>query len=370
LLILRDLLNWAIQQEQLGPRFGFYTTMKQKHRATVLSAIKQVQIDRHQFPALQPSEAIVRVRFAGVCGTDVALFSGDYPVPLPLVLGHEFVGEVVEVGSEAGESWLGKRVTAEINNTCRAYQREVFCPACSRGLANHCTERTVVGIINYDGAYAEYVRVPIANLHAIPAEISWETGVFIEPLAAAIQTFELTPLFPSDTVVVLGVGRLGLLICAVAALRAARVCAVSRSQAKLDRAIAWGADETICANRSDWTQAVCQWSGGLGADVVVEATGNPDGLRLASEIVRPRGTIALKTTCGLPATGIDVTKLVVDEVQIHTSRCGQFPKAIGLLSRTSLPFNSLISEVFPLDKVTQAIENAQVATKVLIEPNR
>ena len=267
--------------------------MKQNHRAAVLSAVKQIQIDRHQFPVLQPSEAIVQVQFAGVCGTDIALFSGDYPVPLPLVLGHEFVGEVVEVGSEAGEGWLGERVTAEINNTCLAYQREVFCLACGRGLANHCTERTVVGIINYDGAYAEYVRVPIANLHVIPSGISWETGVFIEPLAAAIQTFELTPLFPSDTVVVLGVGRLGLLICAVAALREARVCAVSKSQAKLDRAIAWGADEAICANRSDWTEAVRQWSGGLGADVVVEVTGSPDGLRLASKIIRPRGTIAL-----------------------------------------------------------------------------
>ena len=262
--------------------------MKQNHRAAVLSAVRQIQIERHQFPPLQPSEAVVRVQFAGVCGTDIALFSGDYPVPLPLVLGHELVGEVVEVGSEASEDWLGERVTAEINNTCRSYQRDVFCQACGRGLVNHCTERTVVGIINYDGAYAEYVRVPIANLHVIPASISWETGVFIEPLAAAIQTFELTPLFPSDTVVVLGVGRLGLLICAVAALREARVCAVSRSQAKLDRAAAWGADETICANRSDWTEAVRHWSGGLGADVVVEATGSPDGLRLASKIVRPR----------------------------------------------------------------------------------
>ena len=346
--------------------------MKQKHRAAVLSAVKQIQIAKRDFPPLQPNEAIIRVRLSGVCGTDIALFDGDYDVPLPLVLGHEFVGEVVEVGSESGEDWIGKRVTAEINNTCRAYRREVFCPACGRGLSNHCVKRTVVGIINYDGAYAQLLRVPIANLHVLPTEISWEEGVFIEPLAAAIQTLELTPISASNKVVVLGVGRLGLLICAVAAMRNAQVCAVSRTQAKLDRALAWGAVEAINTKTAvchDWIEAVRQWSGGLGADVVVDATGNPDGFRLASEIVRPRGTIALKTTCGLPATGIDVTKLVVDEVQIHTSRCGPFSKAIGLLSRGHLPVESLISEIFPLERVTEAIESARSATKILIAPN-
>ena len=344
--------------------------MKPNHRAAALSAIRKFEIVKRQFPSLQPSEAIVRVKFAGVCGTDIALFSGDYAVPLPLVPGHELVGEVVEVGSEDSHPWIGKRVTAEINNTCRAYNREVFCAACRRGLSNHCIKRTVVGIIGYDGAYAEYVRVPVLNLHPLPDTISWEEGVFIEPLAAAIQTFELTPISPSSQVVLLGVGRLGLLICAVAALKKARVCAVSRSPNKLKRAFAWGAVETINAKQPKWIEAVRKWTRGIGAGVVVDATGNPEGLRLATEIVRPRGTIALKTTCGLPATGIDATKLVVDEVRIQTSRCRPFSKAIGLMTRVGLPVESLVSEIFPLEDATTALEAAKSSTKVLIQPNR
>jgi threonine dehydrogenase-like Zn-dependent dehydrogenase len=284
-------------------------------------------------------------------------------------LGHEFVGEVVKIASQADEGWIGKRVTAEINNTCRAYGKEKFCLACGRGLSNHCTKRTVVGIINYDGGYAEYLRVPVWNLHALPDQMSWAEGVFVEPLAAAIQTFEITPIVPPVKVVVLGVGRLGLLICAVAALKGAEVCAVSRTQPKLKRALVWGATAAICPSRPDWTEAVREWTGGFGADVVVEATGSPDGLHLASEIVRPRGTIALKTTCGLPAAGIDVTKLVVSEVQVHTSRCGPFSKAIELLARQRVPVQSLVSDIHPLHRVTQAIESAKTATKVLIQPN-
>ena len=344
--------------------------MKSHHRAAALSATCEFEIVKRQFSSLQPGEAIIRVEFAGVCGTDIALFSGDYVVPLPLVLGHEMVGDVVEVGSNDSHTWIGKQVTAEINNTCRAYNREAFCTACRRGLSNHCMARTVVGIINYDGAYAQYVRVPVLNLHSLPDTISWEEGVFVEPLAAAIQTFELTPISPSNQVVVLGVGRLGLLICAVASLRKARVCAVSRSSDKIERASKWGAAEAINANHPNWIETVREWAGGIGADVVVDTTGSPEGLRLAAEIVRPRGTIALKTTCGLPETGIDVTKLVVDEVQIQTSRCGPFAKAIGLLAREKLPVKSLVSEVFSLEDAALAIETAKSSTKILIQPNR
>jgi threonine dehydrogenase-like Zn-dependent dehydrogenase len=343
---------------------------KRNYRAAVLSSAGTIEIQERVLPPLEPGEAVVRIQFAGVCGTDIALFSGDYSVPLPLVLGHEFVGEVVEVASKADEVWLGKRATAEINNTCRAYRREHLCPACGRGLSNHCTERTVVGIINYDGAYAEYLRVPTENLHILPDQLSWQEGVFIEPLAAAIQTFVITPLVPSAKVVVLGAGRLGLLICAVAAVYGAKVCAVARSPSKLERAAAWGAASAINAGQPDWVEAVHEWTGGLGADIVVEATGSPDGLHLASKIVRPRGTIALKTTCGVPANNINVTKLVVDEVQIHTSRCGPFPKAIGLLSRHRLPVQSLVSAIYPLNQVAQAIEKAKTVTKVLIQPDK
>ncbi|MBI1923685.1 zinc-binding dehydrogenase, partial [Candidatus Poribacteria bacterium] len=155
----------------------------------------------------------------------------------------------------------------------------------------------------------------------------------------------------------------------VAALKNAQVCAVSHSQAKLERALAWGATAAICASQPDWVDQVREWAGGIGADIVVDSTGSPRGFRMASDIVRPRGTIALKTTCGLPTTGIDFTKLVVDEVKIQASRCGPFPKAIRLLSKHHLPIKSLIAEIYPLDRVTQAIEGAPTMTKVLIQPN-
>ena len=238
-----------------------------------------------------------------MCGTDIALFSGDYTVPLPLVLGHELVGEVVEVGSDDNDPWIGKRVTAEINNTCRAYNREAFCAACRRGLSNHCIERTVVGIINYDGAYAQYVRVPILNLHSLPDTISWEGGRFRRTACGSHSDIRVDADFsvkPSCGARhrQIGIADLcGRLLQEGAGMRRFPVAGQARSCV-----FAWGAVETIDANQPNWIEAAREWTGGIGADVVVDATGNPEGLRLAAEIVRPRGTIALKTTCGLPAT--------------------------------------------------------------------
>ena len=342
--------------------------MKQQHRASVLSAAGQLHIEKRQTPTPQGGEALLAVEFSGVCGTDIALFSGHYPVPLPLVLGHEIVGRVVEVGSETDQVWVGRRVVTEINNTCRGRCLETLCVACDRGLENHCFNRTVLGIINADGGYAEYVRVPVHNLHTLPAQISSEQGVFVEPLAAAIRTFDVTPIQATTRVVVLGAGRLGLLICGVAARLKAQVCVVSRSRQKLQRAQAWGAAMTVSAAEPEWTSAVRAWTDGLGADLVVEATGVSDGLQLAAQLVRPRGVLSIKTTCGIPANGLDITKLVVDEIQIHTSRCGPFPKAIRMLTDNPLPVASLISEVHPLEDAARAITHAETATKILIRP--
>jgi threonine dehydrogenase-like Zn-dependent dehydrogenase len=312
-------------------------------------------------------EARVRVLSAGICGTDLALVSGDYPVDLPLVPGHEWVGVVEAVGEGVIPEMIGARVVGEINYTCRSWEREPGCAACDRDLDNHCVERVVQGIIRADGAWATDLVLPAGNLHAVPTGVKEEHAVLVEPLAAAIQTFELAPVFPGDHVVVLGAGRLGALIAQVAQLRGARVIVVSRSPETRKRAKKLGARHVLPAD-AELPHAVRALTGPLGADLVVEATGSPDGLRLAQALVRPRGTIALKTTCGLTAS-LDATRAVVDEVQISTSRCGPFAKAIGMLRDEKLKLDALIAGRFPLTKVHEAIEAARGGGKILLNPS-
>ena len=308
----------------------------------------------------------MRVLAAGICGTDLALISGDYPVPLPLVPGHEWVGVVEEIGPGVIPEMLGVRVVGEINHTCRSYDRDPECAACAANLERHCLDRTVAGIIRADGAWATDIVVPALNLHAVPQNVTDAHAVLCEPLAAAIQTFELAPVFPGDHVVVLGAGRLGALILQIARLRGARVIAVSRSLAKRQRAKKLGAKHTLEPGE-DLARAVREITGPLGADMVIEATGTPDGLVQALALVRPRGTVALKTTCGLPTT-LDLTRPVVDEIQISTSRCGPFQRAIAMLRDGGLKLDPLINLRLPLDRVHEGLEVAAAGGKVLLEP--
>jgi len=339
------------------------------YTAAVLHKPRQIIIETRAEAQLECNEVLIKVNYAGVCGTDIAIFSGEYTVPLPLVPGHEFTGEVSAVGSEVSSALIGNRVTTEINNTCVAYKRRELCPACRRNLPTHCTNRTVVGIISHDGAFAQLIKVPVGNIHELPENISIQEGVFIEPLAAAIQTFELAEIKDRDTVVVLGVGRLGILVCAVSILMGARTIAVSQSADKLRIAQKYGVAETTNVSNNDVIQQVKMLTDGLGADVVVECTGSPMGINTAINLVRPRGTVALKTTCGIPASDIDTTKLVVDEIRIQGSRCGPFDKAIDLLQTSKVSVASLIEDIYPLQDVAQAIESAKQASKILIHVN-
>ncbi|MBN1916721.1 MAG: alcohol dehydrogenase catalytic domain-containing protein [Verrucomicrobia bacterium] len=317
--------------------------------------------------ALRRHETLVEVRAAGVCGTDIAIYTGSYAVPLPLVLGHEFCGVVREVGEGADRSLAGKRVVGEINTTCLAWRRDDPCPACRDGRPNHCTQRDVLGIVGASGAFATHVCVPEGSLHVLPDEVSDETAVFIEPLAAAIRTFELSPFAEGSCVVVLGAGRLGTLVVWVARQLGGQVIAVAPSEKSRTRALEFGAELAFSPHDDKLAKAVAAATGGLGADLVVEATGLPEGFGRALELVRPRGTIALKTTCGLPSGGVDATKLVVDEITVQGSRCGPFDKAILFLTRHKPDIESLVERVFPLHETAAAIEAARTATKVLIK---
>jgi len=335
--------------------------------AAVLTGNRKFEFQERASLTASERTAVVQVEHAGICGTDLSLFSGDYPVTLPHVCGHEFTGTVTSVNDAADEIWLGKKITAEINNTCQTLAPQNLCKACSTGMSSHCLKRTVTGIINQDGAFAEEIIVPTANLHAIPKDLDPLVATLVEPMAAALQTFAMTPVedFADKTVVVLGPGRLGILIVFAAHLKGLNVIAVSRSEYKRQRAMKYGAIGALITEEAE--DVVKEKTGGLGADIVVDSTGNPDGFSAAMSLVRPRGIISAKTTCGLPATGFDMTRLVVDEIQIQGSRCGSFPPAIEILCQHQKKLRDLITSVRPLAQAQTAIESAFQEDKVILE---
>lgn len=342
-------------------------------KAAVLTAHNKVEIQERASLKAAPGMAVVAVEHAGICGTDLALFSGDYPVPLPLVCGHEFTGTVTSLGEGADDKWLGQKVTAEINNTCQTLSPHNLCQACCRGMKSHCLKRTVTGIIGKDGAFAEEVIIPSANLHAIPEDLDPLTATLAEPMAAALQTFVMTEIHKNDgdaekTVVVLGPGRLGILIVFAAWLKGLTVIAVSRSGKKRRRALKFGAAEALPPEEAE--AYVKERTGGLGADIVVDATGHPDGFATAMSLVRPRGVISAKTTCGLPASGLDMTQLVVNEIQVQGSRCGPFQPAIEILHQHQTRLKELITSVRPLTQAQTAIESAFKEDKVILQVDR
>lgn len=342
-----------------------------RFQAAVLTHPQKLELKEIEKPELEESEAIIDVLYAGVCGTDIAIYNGDYKVPLPLVLGHEFVGMVAEVAEPEFNYLVGKTSVAEINNSCIAFMRTELCPACERGLPNHCLRRTVLGILEADGAFAERVIVPTRNIHPLPPDFKpSELGVFIEPLAAAVQTFELSPIVRNNIVVVLGAGRLGILLALVAARLGAQTIVADLDEEKLIPAKKIIKDvETLSASDTErFIRHIARRTNHLGADIVVEATGTIQGLEIALQICRPRGTIALKSTPGVNLTEFDITRTVVNEIRLQGSRCGSFDKAIEFIQRYEPPLTSLIAEILPLKRATEALQHAKYLHKVLIQP--
>ena len=297
-------------------------------------------------PALLPGTARVRVALAGVCNTDLELVRGY--MDFRGVLGHEFVG-VVEDGPR---EWIGRRVVGEINFACGR------CASCAAGLGRHCPTRSVMGIAGADGAFAELVRVPVSNLHAVPDRVPDARAVFTEPLAAAFEILEQVEVGPGTRCAVLGDGKLGLLCAQVLARAGARVLAVGRHAEKLALLSARGI-ETVLA--SDGRPAP--------HDVVVEATGRADGFRAAVAATRPRGTLVLKSTLAeSPRT--DLAPIVIHEISVVGSRCGPFEPALRALADERVDVDSLVSHRVPLARADEALARAAEpgALKVLIEP--
>jgi len=287
-------------------------------------------------PQPGPGEALVRVRLAGICRTDLEVLKGYHE--FQGVPGHEFVGEVA--GPPETPLW-GQRVVGEINIPCGV------CSRCRQGLAMHCRERLVLGLRGKDGTFAEYLTLPMANLHPVPKGVPDEAAVFTEPLAAALSVSEAAPAGPEQRALVVGDGRLGLLVSFTLALRGLDTHLVGHHQEHLNLAEPYGITTWLEEDleRDDF-------------DLVVEASGSQGGLALALERVRPRGTVVLKTTIAghIP---VDPALVVVPEVRVVGSRCGPFPAALRLLARGWLDPRPLISRVFPLSQGLEALECAR-----------
>jgi alcohol dehydrogenase len=309
--------------------------------------------------------ALVRVRLAGICNTDVELLLGYHN--FQGVPGHEFVGTLEELrGVSAGEKkkWLGRRVCGEINISCRALGRRPVCNFCRRGLKTHCARRTVLGIIGHPGAFAEYLTLPLENLHAVPDTLSDEQAVFVEPLAAACEILEQVDVGKIREAAVLGDGKLAQLIALVLRTAIPRVVMFGKHEEKLALARRAGtATKKVRGDASDFERSTEKFR------LVVEATGSPTSLALAQQMTEPRGTLVLKSTFHGVAP-VETWPIVVKEITVLGSRCGPFTKAMALLRSGKIDPTPLITRVFPLDKTPEAIGYAQRSgvMKVLLRP--
>jgi threonine dehydrogenase-like Zn-dependent dehydrogenase len=295
---------------------------------------------RRAEPAPTGGDTLIKVRQAGICSTDLEIVRGY--MNFKGVLGHEFVGEVV---SSPDKDLIGQRVAGEINVVCGR------CDLCLSGLSNHCRNRTVLGILNHDGAFAEFVRLPAINLHVLPKTIDDDAAVFIEPLAAAFQVLKQVNFDTAGEgnrgrkwVTVLGDGRLGLLVAQVLRNAGTQVRVIGKHADKL----------ALCEKWSIRSRAEADIMPRHDQDVVVDCTGSSAGFELAMAMVRPRGIIVLKSTVaqGKP---LNLAPLVVDEIQVIGSRCGPFRQAITALAAKEIDVTSLIHRRMKLEQGVEAM---------------
>ena len=298
-------------------------------------------------PAIASDEALVRVLRAGICNTDLELLRGYYPYQG--VLGHEFVG-IVEQGPD---NLINQRVVGEINATCGN------CHYCLTGQATHCENRTVLGIVNRNGAFAEYLALPVKNLYPVPDSVSTDAATFTEPIAAALEIQEQVTITPQMKVLVVGDGKLGQLVAQTLALTGCDLLAIGRHAEKL-------ANLTAQNIPTGFAEDVTYRS----FDIAVECTGNPDGFAIARRALRPRGILVLKSTYANQLS-LDISSIVVDEITLIGSRCGPFSKALKLLAENKIKVDNLIQAKYSLNEALAAFKHAQKrgVLKVLLEIN-
>jgi threonine dehydrogenase-like Zn-dependent dehydrogenase len=294
---------------------------------------------RPRHPEPDPAgECVVRVRQAGICATDLEITKGY--MGFQGVLGHEFVGEVTQAPPQS-KDLIGQRVVGEINCVCGR------CDLCLSGLSSHCRNRTVLGILNRDGAFADFVRLPAQNLHVLPKTVDDDAAVFVEPLAAAYQVLKQVQVDAKKWVTVLGDGRLGLLVAQVLRDAGCPVRVIGKHPDKL----------ALCEKWSIRSRPLADIKPRHDQDVVVDCTGSAAGIELALQMVRPRGTVVLKSTAaaGKP---LNLAPVVIDEINIVGSRCGPFREAIKALAEKRIDVASLIHRRMKIEQGVEAMELA------------
>jgi len=292
-------------------------------------------VDDHPDPTRRAGESLIRVLVAGICNTDLEIVRGY--MGYSGIVGHEFVGIVEE--SDDSEL-IGRRVVGEINLACGE------CEYCISGMRTHCPSRTVLGILDHPGAMADKCVLPDANLHVVPDDLPDEAATFCEPLTAAFEIPAQVSIKAGCKAVVLGDGKLGLLVAQVLALAGAKVLLVGRSHEKLSIAQGWSINTAFAHDIIEG-----------GWDLVVDCTGSTEGLDRALMLVRPRGTVVIKTTVA-DRFSINLAPLVINEINIVGSRCGPFEPALDALREGRVHVGELISAVYSFDRAIEAFENA------------
>jgi len=308
----------------------------------------KLHAQKKNIPALRPGWALIRTRLAGICNTDIEILRGYHN--FHGTPGHEFVGEVVEC---AEQHWIGRRVVGEINIACEGLRSKRTCDYCLRGIPKHCERRRVLGIVAHDGAFAEYLTLPLCNLHRVPDMLSDEQAVFTEPLAAACEILEQVRIEEHRQVAVLGDGKLAQLIARVLCTAEPRTTMFGKHAEKLALARRVGISTAMVERKRSTSRAMHKsWT------MVVEATGSAEGLQQALTMLAPRGTLVLKSTFHGTAQ-LETWPIVVNEINMVGSRCGPFRPALEMLRRGKVDPRPLISRVFPLSEAPAAIRYAQ-----------
>lgn len=300
------------------------------------------------YPKPKSGESLVKVKLAGICGTDLEILHGY--MSYKGIPGHEFVGVVED---SENKDLIGKRVVGEINAGCKT------CTSCINGLERHCPNRTVLGILNRDGAFAQYLSLPEKNLHVVPDSIKDEQAVFVEPLAAAFEIIEQIHIEPNWEIAIVGDGRLAQLVVRVLKISCPNITCFGRHEKKLELLKKLGIKTKIGIDSND----------GKKYDLVIEATGNDSGFSDTMKLIRPRGTVILKSTIA-SQNKLDLTPAVVNEVTVIGSRCGIFRPALNALESGSVSVEELVDSIYPLEKFQQAFEHAKKpgAMKILLKP--
>ncbi len=317
-----------------------------KLKAAVFNG-KKIILKEVPKPLPEENQVLIRVRAVGICGTDLAIVKRKILTPIPIIPGHEFAGEVVVDKSDSDISWIGQRVTAEINtNICGQ------CYFCKQDIHTQCLERKALGI-HINGAMADYLAINVNLLHKIPDSVSYEEATFIEPLAAAYQTFEMMSIDNDDRIIaIFGMGKLGLLLLQIAKRKGLETIVVDGSEKKLELAQQLGADYLINRHDNVDVPRIIKNISEVGADIVIDASGSPQALKNIVSSCRSRGKIHIKSTHGEP-THINLTEMVQREITLYTSRCGPFKEAIDALKSNYVFVGKLNTHIYSLEQVEQ-----------------